>query len=215
MNDVDFFGRIRFIILPATALIIAASSRLSYAIIAALDLVFVFALTFSAAVLIQRIHDNRLSKNKLPLLPQKGKKLVLIVIANFAGCLFYFAHTLLNPLLAVETVFITLYTPIFACFYAFGKKETGFEPLMERRILDALLAGGIIVLFSLVREPLGYATLSLPAPPGKSGIVPLFNARDVFPFPVEIISLSGGAFLLLGAAAVVYRVIRTKKGEPS
>jgi hypothetical protein len=212
-TPVDFFGRIRSIIFPATALIIASSSRLSYAIIAALDLVFVFALTFSAACIAQKIHDSRLAKNKLPFLPQKGKKLVLIVIANFAGCLFYVVYSLFNPFLALETLFITLYTPVFACFYVFGKKETGFEPLIKKRMFDALAAGCVILGFALVREPLGYAALSLPAPPGKSGIITLFNTQGAFPFPLEIISLSSGAFLLLGAAAVFYRAVSVNRGR--
>lgn len=82
-------------------------------------------------------------------------------------------------------------------------REKCFSSLSE-----ALLLGLLIVIFALIREPLGYVSLSLPG--GVQGSV-LFSFREESFLPVRLIASSSGALLLLGYFLALYRYYREKK----
>jgi hypothetical protein len=70
-----------------------------------------------------------------------------------------------------------------------------------------------IVSFSLVREPLGFLSLSFPG--GAQGIVKIFSSEKEGFFPILIVSVSSGALLLLGYGVSLYWYLRSKSGHGS
>jgi hypothetical protein len=199
--------------LSAVALLVVASSRLAFAIIAAINLVVVHLLTVLIAEPLKRARLYKQSEHEIWLFPRKNRKCVYLFLVNFVGCLFFFAYYCIAPLLAQETIFITLFVPMFAYSEAIGEKYSNF-PLshaIKSCFFESLYLGILTAVIALIREPLGYATLSLPG--GNGGIIELFNKEGAFPFAIEIISLSSGAFLLIGFIMVVFRILDRRKKE--
>jgi Na+-transporting NADH:ubiquinone oxidoreductase subunit NqrD len=129
-------------------------------------------------------------------------------------------------MLAAETVFITLFVPMLSFFYyEANKTKTALVTTavtttvvaansfleLRKRVIDALKLSALIIVLSLIREPLGYATLSLPF--GSGGITELFNQDGAFAFPIEIVSVSSGAFLILGFIVALFRAFDRRKTE--
>jgi hypothetical protein len=205
-----FFNR-PLITLSAAALLVVASSRLAFAIIAVINLVVVHTLTVLIVEPLKRARLFKQSKQEIWLFPKKNQKLVYLFLANFVGCLFFFVYYCITPLLAMETIFITLFVPMFAYSEEVGEKYSSL-PLphaIKSCFFDSFYPGILTVAIALIREPLGYATLSLPG--GNGGIIELFNKNGSFPFAIEIISLSSGAFLLIGYIMVVFRILDRRK----
>jgi hypothetical protein len=75
--------------------------------------------------------------------------------------------------------------------------------------LEAAMLGLLIVIFALIREPIGYLSLSLPG--GAQGIMLLFSFETESFLPIRLISSSSGALLLLGYFFGLYRYYRAKK----
>jgi hypothetical protein len=74
-----------------------------------------------------------------------------------------------------------------------------------RALFEAFGLGLLIVAFALIREPLGYMTLSLPG--GIWGIIELEYDWD-FIIPIRVVSSSAGALILLGYATALFQSIR-------
>jgi hypothetical protein len=199
--------------LSAVALVVVASSRLAYAIIALINMVFVYLFTVLISETLKRVRLFKHSKHEIWLFPKNNQKLVYLFLSNFTGCLFFFVHYCISPLLAIETLFIALFVPIFAYLEEIGGKYADL-PLFhaaKKCFLESIYLGFLAIIIALIREPLGYATLSLPG--GNGGIIELFNKDGTFPFTIEIISLSSGAFLLIGFIMVGFRILDRRKTE--
>jgi Na+-transporting NADH:ubiquinone oxidoreductase subunit NqrD len=199
-------------VLSATALLVVASSRLAFAIIAALDLVAVYSLTLLIAESLKRLRFFSHSRQEIRLFPQTNRNIIFIFLSNLVGCLFFFVYYCVMPLLALETIFITLFVPVFAYSENIGEKYGGLPPALALKscFFESLCLGALTIVIALIREPLGYATLSLPG--GSGGIIELFN-KGKFPFAVEIVSLSSGGFLLIGFIMVVFRILERREIE--
>jgi hypothetical protein len=199
--------------LSAVALVVVASSRLAYAIIALINMVFVYLLTVFISETLKRVRLFKQSKHEIWLFPKNNQKLVYLFLSNFTGCLFFFVHYCISPLLAMETLFIALFVPIFAYLEEIGGKYSDLPLLHAAKncFFESIYLGFLTIIIALIREPLGYATLSLPG--GNGGIIELFNKDGTFPFTIEIISLSSGAFLLIGFIMVVFRILDRRKTE--
>ncbi len=61
--------------------------------------------------------------------------------------------------------------------------------------------------FALIREPLGFLSLSLPG--GAQGIILLFSFEKEAFLPIHVIASSSGALLLLGYGIGLYRYFRS------
>jgi hypothetical protein len=197
--------------LPTAALLIVASSRLAFAIITLINLVVVHMLTVLIAEPLKRVQLFKQSKQEVWLFPKKNQKFVYLFLSNFVGCIFFFVYYCITPLLALETIFITLFVPMFAYLEGFGEKYSSL-PLshaIKNCFFESFYLGLLIAVIALIREPLGYATLSIPG--GSGGIIELFNKDGGFPFAIEIISLASGAFLLIGCIMVVFSLLDRRK----
>jgi hypothetical protein len=81
----------------------------------------------------------------------------------------------------------------------------------EAGIISLLIVG-----FALIREPVGFAALSLPG--GAQGFIELFSAGSPGGFfPIRVISSSAGALIILGYGLSVYAYFRNPliRGEDS
>jgi Na+-transporting NADH:ubiquinone oxidoreductase subunit NqrD len=173
------------------SLLVLASTRFSHALIGGLALLWIYVLTGLAL--------------RIPVLPRRGKEGVRIFLSSFITGLFVLILSLLCPILALDSLFFLIFCPL--CCVSSGildriEKlsigEAAFQSYTEGVILAAL-----ILILALIREPLGYGTLSLPG--GRQGILCLINFSGESYLPARILSLSGGAFFLLGYGAALFR----------
>ncbi|MDR2795109.1 MAG: hypothetical protein LBB47_00180 [Spirochaetaceae bacterium] len=185
--------------MSGTALFIIAGSRLSFAISAAGALLWVFII--SAFVNTARRGIASKVRNRM----------FNVILSSFSGSLYFFLLYLLNPLLAVETCFICALAPVFFAGSKFCSliETSPADAVFQEALYEPLSLAGLTLGFSLIREPLGFATLSIPG--GKRGIIELFNTQGGYSYPVQMISSSTGALFLLAYIIVISRYIDKKK----
>jgi hypothetical protein len=179
-----------------------ASSRLAFALVCAGALLWVYALSALAAFPCRR------------LFPRRGKTLVLVFLSSFTGLLCLLALWFISPVLAMENFFILSLVP-FTCAGSGLFERLESRPLNEvlsRALGEAAALGGLVIAFSLIREPLGYLSLSLPG--GALGISTIFSAEMENFLPLRLVSGSAGALLLLGCGLGLYRYFREQQGFP-
>jgi Na+-transporting NADH:ubiquinone oxidoreductase subunit NqrD len=200
-------------VLSVTALLVVSSSRFAFALIAAVNLAVVSVLAVLIAGSLKKLTFPLQSGGNIALFPQENRSFIYVFLSSFVGCVFFFVYYCVMPLLAMETLFITLFVPIFAYSENIPEKYAAMPLLLavKKCFFENLSFGVLIMAVALIREPLGYATLSLPG--GSSGIIELFNKEGRFPFTIEIAALSSGAFLLIGFIMVLFRILERRKTE--
>jgi hypothetical protein len=128
------------------------------------------------------------------------------------GCIFYLLVDIFNPFLASETLLLLTLPPIL-CYSSNICGRTASDTLDEalyKAIYEALLIGIFTIVLSFLREPLGYGALSVPG--SDYAVYELFNLDSIYPLPIQIISSSAGALLILGYIFIVFRMI-TRRPE--
>ncbi|MDR0524668.1 MAG: hypothetical protein LBG90_02205 [Spirochaetaceae bacterium] len=185
--------------LSGLGLAIIASGRLAFGLTTAAALLWVYAGTITVRYFAR------------PVYPVIGGRVPLIFIAGFWGSGFLLFLWFYSPLLAFQASFslmlIPCYcvgSPLFAVPMPEGKASAPvFKKILQKASLEAGGLGLIILALSLIREPIGYMSLSLPG--GTQGIVELFPPLEDPSFlPLRIISESAGGFLLLGYAGALF-----------
>jgi Na+-translocating ferredoxin:NAD+ oxidoreductase RnfE subunit len=138
--------------LTGIALIIASSSRLSSAI-----LVF-FVLAAIHIITLAIMYAGK------PIIPEKYKTAITIMLVTFITSLFYLVVSMIHPVSAWELELVIFLIPITFLSSHLERKDHQFSPGEEIMIgaKQSVILGGIIVVIALIREPLGYGTLSLP-----------------------------------------------------
>jgi hypothetical protein len=178
-----------------------ASCRLAFALTTVGALVWVYVLSTLAACSVSSFF------------PKRGKYFTFLFLSSFAAGLYILLLWLLSPLLGMQILFITVLVPL--AFSGSGSPERGDSGDMPeaaaRAFSEAFSLGILITAFSLIREPLGYLSLSLPG--GIQGLVKIFSFEDGNFLPVRIVSSSAGALILLGYGAGILRRINPEK-EP-
>jgi hypothetical protein len=179
-----------------------ASGRLAFALVCAGSLLWVYCLSSLAAVPGRKI------------LPRRGKKLVLVFLASFTGSLYILALWFVNPVLAVENFFILSLVPLMCAGSGIFERidSMNLKEALIRSLGEALVLGGLVISFSLIREPLAYLSLSFPG--GPLGIVKVFSSGDEIFLPVRLITSSAGALLIMGYGIGIYRYFRERRIPP-
>ena len=172
--------------LSCAGILVMASSRLAHAIITAGAILFVFCLS---SLVISAANN---------FLPKLARSVLYAFISSFFACVYLFVLWIISPLCALETFFIIMLSPVL--FIAQGEKKHSqiLKPVdaLYSSFFESLVQGILIMIFAIIREPLGFMSLSVPA--GRHGIVFLFSTdADAF-FQIHLIASSGGALLLLG-----------------
>jgi hypothetical protein len=176
-------------------LLIMASSRLAFALTTLVALVWVYGLSIPLAFVTQKFF------------PQKGKAITFMFFTSFVAGLFLFLFFLASPLLAMQTQYLIILTPV-VCV---GSNLPKSFPKMVRKevcvraLFEAFSLGLLIVAFAFIREPFGYMALSLPG--GARGIIELRYDGD-FIVPMRVISSSAGALILLGYTTALFQGVR-------
>jgi hypothetical protein len=145
-----------------------------------------------------------------PLFPKQGKETALLFVSSFWGSLYFFLFSLVSPLLALETAFFIILSPVTCVASGLVKRleNLRLKDALIRACLEALTLGGALLGLALIREPLGFGTLSLPG--GSEGIVEFFGGGGEV-FPVRVIGSSAGAFLLIGYGMALFRRVKRKR----
>lgn len=188
--------------LAGAALIVLASARFSFALICTGALIWVYGLT-------ALVYSGGRS-----IMPTRGRMIILLFLSAFISGIFMLFVGLLNPLLILGTGFFLVLIPPACLGSAFYENSDSMEliEVFSRSLLEAMVLGGIILALALVREPLGMGTLSFPG--GAQGIVELFGSQDTENFVlVRFLSVSAGAFLLLGYGIAVFRYFGGQNGN--
>jgi hypothetical protein len=182
--------------LSGAALLIMASDRLAHAIAVVFALVWVYVLSALTA------HSGA------RFFPRRGRMSVLIFLASFFAACYLLLLWLFSPLCALETFFVVSLIPMFCVFSGiFSRLETfSLKDALTSAVSESLILGALIVIFALIREPLGYSSLSLPG--GAKGIVLLFSFDTESFLPLHLIAIPCGALLLLGYFLGLYRHFR-------
>jgi Na+-translocating ferredoxin:NAD+ oxidoreductase RnfE subunit len=202
-SELSFIDHIHspWTLISALGIVIIASARLAYALIAALAILWVYII----AVLV--------TSSVRKYFPKIFNKLLDAVLFAVLGCVFYLLVDIFNPFLAAEMILLLTLPPIL-CYGSDICERTECEALDEalyKAIYEALLVGVFTIALSLLREPLGYGALSVPG--SDYAVYELFNLDSVYPLPVQIISSSAGALLLLGYIFVILRMIGARPGK--
>jgi hypothetical protein len=203
--------------MSAAALLIAASTRIAYAIVVFGALLWVF---FICSVIFY-FADGALPKKKSTGVLPGARTIIEIMMSGFWGSVYYLILYLLNPFLAMENILWIMLTPVFYCAYKAGceskyitsdANSTKKENSVKNMIKQAVCLGILIFIIALIREPLGFGSLSIPG--GNGGIIELFSIQNIS-IPIQIISCSAGAFFLSAYILIVLRYLTkgSKNGD--
>jgi hypothetical protein len=188
--------------LSGAALLVMASARFSWAIIIAGSLFWVYSLTaFTYSFMVSALNKK--------FFPDTGRSYVFICLASFFGSIYILLFWLICPLAAFEALLPMLLVPLFCAgsgiferFASGGNTGDVFDHVSDAASQAAMLAV-LTILFSIVREPLSYCSLSLPG--SADGLVPIMFFRSGSFFPIGIFASSAGALLLLGYIICIYQ----------
>ena len=179
--------------LSGGALLIISSDRLAHAIVVLLALVWSYSLVTLALF------------GAVRFFPAKGRTVLLAFLTSFVSGLFFLLLWMISPFSALQTFFIIPLIPmlcvsseIFINFQTRSLKQS-----LQGSVIEALMYGLLPVIFALIREPIGFSSLSLPG--GMQGIILMFSFDNQSLFPVRLIASSSGALLLLGYITGLYR----------
>jgi hypothetical protein len=198
--------------LTGAGLLIMASGRLSWAIIAAGCLFWVYGFT---AFTFASLSSAKIKK----ILPANGMIILFTCLAVFFSSVYLLLLWLLCPFAALETFMILLLIPLFCANSGFVhemqlRSETGHVDIFDN-VSDALSQAaslaGLVIAFSIIREPLSYCTLSFPGT--YQGMITIMYFKSGMFFPVGIFSASAGALLLLGYLICLYQNWKGKTGN--
>jgi hypothetical protein len=177
--------------LTGVALLIIASGRIAFALIALLNLLFVYAFTLITV------------KIGMPAFPEQGQKTVLLFIASLFSSFYFILLWIINPALTMESSLIVLLAP--AVFVTSGLCERVVEydmlEIISQAIAESFIMGMLILGIALIREPLGFGSISIPG----------FDiVRFVKEEPLRFFQSSAGALVILGYGIAVYRHFRNQ-----
>jgi hypothetical protein len=198
--------------LTGAGLLIMASGRLSWAITVAGCLFWVYGLTALTFASLESV-------GKKKLLPANGRGIFFICLAAFFSSIYLLLFWLLCPFAALEVFMLLLLVPLFCVSPDFVQQMQSmtegayidvFESVLDAVSQAASLAG-LLIAFSIIREPLSYCTLSFPGT--YQGMVTIMYFKAGTFFPMGIFAASAGALLLLGYLICLYQYWKRKTGN--
>jgi hypothetical protein len=173
-----------------------ASCRLAYAILCAGALLWIYGISILAFFPSRRFF------------PRRGVRLVLAVFCSVSGGLYLLLLWFINPLMGMEMFFIVNFSSLVCAGSGIFERVKAMDPgeAVPRALSEAAVLALLIVALALIREPLGYLSLSLPG--GRRGIMLLFSSGAETLLPIRIFASSSGALLLLGYGTGLYRFFK-------
>jgi len=197
--------------LAGAGLLVIASARMSWAITVAGSLFWVYGLSsFSYAFLSSGAFKK--------FFPSAGQKILYTCLASFWGSLYLVMFWLLCPFAAFEVLIPLLLVPLFcsgtggAVLIEFSEENHNLQPnaksidifdCASEAVAQAVTLSGLLIAFSIIREPLSYCSLSFPGT--YSGMITIMYFKAGSFFPIGIFASSSGALLLLGYFICLYQ----------
>jgi len=188
-----------FAFLSGGALLVVASDRLAHALVVLAALAWVYCLSALAVCAGARFF------------PERGRSAIFAFLASLFAALYLLGLWMLFPLGAIQAFFAVSFVPALCAGSGLLRKVEGKGVPEALRVsaLEAFAAGALVVLLSLVREPLGFRSLSLPG--GAQGIMLLHPFGEESPLFLRLLSSSFGALLLLGYLLWAYRQAKARR----
>lgn len=171
-------------------LLVIATGRITFALVASLALVWVYVFTMAAA---------KLSGEHFP---QWGRNAVLLFIAAFASGVFLLVLWILSPILALECSLFLFFMPALFMASRLYDRVLKYEmsEVLSQSLAEALVMGVLMIAFSLIREPLGFGSVSFPG----------FDIIRFISEPARVLQASSGALIILGYGVALYRYCRNQ-----
>jgi hypothetical protein len=182
--------------LPGCSLLIIASGRLSHALTVVGALAWVYGLTTFVIYAATKFF------------PRHGRTALISFLASFMAGFYLLILWLLSPLCALESFFAVSLVPVFYIATGVSKRFDMFSA-EDSPSLEAVSLSVLLLAFALIREPLGFVSLSLPG--GAQGSVMLFSFSAESLLPVQLLASSGGALLLLGYFWSIYKFMNKEQ----
>jgi hypothetical protein len=178
-----------------------ASCRLAYAILCAGALLWIYGISVLAVFPARRFF------------PRSGAGLVLAMFCSVSGSLYLLPIWFVNPLLGMEVFFIVNFAALVCLGSGIFERVRTMDPgeAVPRALSEAAVLAFLVIALALIREPLGYLSLSLPG--GQRGIVLLFSSGAETVLPIRIFASSSGALLLLGYGTGLYHYFKNPREE--
>ncbi|GBU26719.1 hypothetical protein R84B8_00231 [Treponema sp. R8-4-B8] len=198
--------------LTGAGLLIMASGRLSWAITVAGCLFWVYGLTAITYASLELV-------GKKKLLPVKGRGVIITCLASFFSSIYLLLFWLLCPFAVMEVFMLLLLVPLFCASPDFIQQVLSmcegayidiFENLSDAVSKAASLAG-LLIAFSIIREPLSYCMLSFPGT--YQGMITIMYFKSGAFFPMGIFAASAGSLLLLGYFICLYQYWKGRIGN--
>jgi hypothetical protein len=182
--------------LSGGGILIMATSRLAFGVIAAGALFWVYGLSALAVRAGSRIF------------PERGKNLILLALTSLIGSVYLLLLWFLWPITALEVFFVVSLVPLFCVGSGvFSRVESlDVSDTAARSLSEAAVLGSLVIVFSIIREPLGFGSLSLPG--GFRGLIVIVSFDAGSFLPVRLVTSSAGALVLLGYGVGLYRYFR-------
>jgi len=196
--------------LVGAGLLVMASARLSWAITVTGCLFWVYGLTTITYSALLSAMGNKI-------FPEKGRVSIFTCLAAFFGSVYILLFWLLCPFAVFETFMLLLLVPIFCASsgivqqMSLDNSGNGIFEKVSEAVSKAVSLSGLLIAFSIVREPLSYCSLSFP---GTSvGMITIMYFKENAFFPIGVFASSAGALLLLGYIICLYQYIKGNKGD--
>jgi hypothetical protein len=195
--------------LTGAGLLVMASTRLSWAITIAGSLFWVYGLTALTFTVLS-------SETCRKFFPAGGRRTIFTCLAAFFGTLYLVLFWFLCPFAALETFMLMLLVPLFCAESGIVEQISSMLNDPHADIFDhvsdavsqAAVLSGMIIAFSIIREPFSYSSLSFPGT--YQGMITIMYFKAGAFFPIGIFAPSCGALLLLGYFICLYQYGKTK-----
>jgi len=190
--------------LTGLSLLIIGSARLSWAVTITGSLIWVYGLTaFTFSFLLKAVNKNFFPKN--------GRASLLMVFASFWGSTYLLLLWLLSPFAVLEVFLPLMLVPLFCASSGVCRQIINLpeDPQYDiyQNISDAtfhaFVLSALLIIFSFIREPLSFCSLSFPG--SYRGMIMIFQFNDGAFFPVRLFVSSAGALILLGFFTGLYQ----------
>jgi len=177
--------------LTGAALLVIASGRIVFALIGTMALLWVYVFTLVTV----KLGDS--------VFPRQGRNTALLFVAAFGSSLFYLVLSILDPALAMECSLIVFLVPaVFVSSGLCGRVlEYDMLEVISQAVAESLIMGMLILGMALIREPLGFGSVSFP------GFDIVRFAKEE---PLRFLQASSGTLVVLGYAIAVYRHFRNR-----
>jgi hypothetical protein len=134
---------------------------------------------------------------------------VLLFLTSLFLSIYVLLTGLLNPILIAGTWFIIIFVCPCCAGSGFFEEADNVDigDILPQVLMEAAVLSALIIAISLIREPIGLGSLSLPG--GISGIIEFFGDEQGGDFfPVRFFSIAAGGFITLGFISAVFRYNR-------